>query len=126
MRTFLSLLRGATDYTANSFLDDKIQYNGSSIYRENLPTTRGEIAQIIYEYLSNLDLDLIPSEAIISDIDTVSPNMQESIEFCVKSGLLNTRDGNAFLPDTPVTYEEALCLVSKITDISNNYNSYHL
>ncbi|MBU3805028.1 MAG: S-layer homology domain-containing protein [Candidatus Cellulosilyticum pullistercoris] len=126
MRTFLSLLRDATDYTVNSFLDDKIQYNGSSIYRENLPTTRGEIAQIIYEYLSNLDLALIPSEVIISDIDSVSPKMQEAIEFCVKSGLLNTRNGNAFSPDMPVTYEEAICLISKITDISNNYNSYHL
>lgn len=126
MRTFLTLLRGATDSTTNSFIDDRIQYNGASIYRENLPVTRGEIAQMVYDYLSNLDLILLPNESTISDIDTVSPKMQEAIEFCVKAGLLNTRDGSAFLPDTAISYEEALCLISKITDISNRYHSYHL
>lgn len=126
MRTYLSLLRGATDYTDNAFMDEKIQYNGSSIYRENLPVTRGEIAQITYEYLSNLDLILVPSKATITDIATASPKEQEAIEFCVKSGLLNTRDGNAFLPNETISYEEALCLISKITDIINRYHSYHI
>ena len=124
-RRFLTLLRGATDCTANSFLNEKIQYDGDSIYRENLKTTRGEIAQIVYDYLSSFDLIPIPTETTISDIDTVSPKMKEAIEFCVRSGLLNTRD-NHFLPNNPVTYEEAICLTSKIIDICERYCSYHL
>lgn len=126
MRTFLTLLRGATDCEANLFFDNHIQYNGDSIYRENLPATRGEIAQMVYDYLNQLDLILVPSEPIINDIDTVSPEMQEAIEFCVKAGLLSTRDNNNFLPNTSVTYEEALCLISKVIDIGKRYYSYHL
>lgn len=126
MRAYLSLLRSATNFTTNSFLDEKIQYNGPSIYRENLPITRGELAQITYEYLSNLHLILIPSEVTITDIDTASPKEQEAIEFCVKTGLLNTRDNDSFLPNETVSYEEALCLISKIIDIGNRYHSYHL
>lgn len=126
MRTFLTLLRGATDCEANLFFDNHIQYNGDSIYRENLPATRGEIAQMVYDYLNQLDLILLPSEAIINDIDTVSPKMQEAIEFCVKAGLLSTRDDNNFLPNASVTYEEALCLISKVIDIGERYHSYHM
>ncbi len=126
MRRFLTLLRGATNCTANPFINAQIQYNGDSIYRENLSATRGEIAQIIYDYLSTFDLIPIPNETTISDIDGVSPKMKEAIEFCVNAGLLNTRDGNNFLPNDPLTYEEAICLTSKIIDICERYCSYHL
>ena len=126
MRTFLTLLMGATDCTANTFLDEQIQYNGDSIYRENLPATRGEIAQMVYEYFSYFDLIPIPNETIINDIDAVSPKMKEAIEFCVKTGLINTRDSDNFLPNASVTYEEAICLTSKMIDICNRYCSYHL
>ena len=126
MRTFLTLLRGATACDANLFLDEQIQYHGDSIYRENLPVSRGELAQMVYEYLSLLDLILLPDDPIIHDIDTVSPKMQEAIEFCVKSGLLSTDADHNFLPDQSVTYEEAIRLTSQIVDIGKRYHNYHL
>lgn len=126
MRTFLTLLRGATDCDANLFLDQQIHSQTDSIYRENLSVSRGELAQIVYEYLSMLDLILIPNDTIIRDIDTLSPKMQEAINFCVQSGLFATNESNNFLPNDSVTYEEAIRLVTQIIDIGTRYHNYHL
>lgn len=125
-REFLTLLRGATKSDYNSLLDEMIQYNAASIYTENLPIKRAELASTIYQYLSQLEIISLPPIQTITDIASLNSSTQEAITFCVQSGLLNLRDDNTFLPEQGVTYEEGLCVISKILDIIDRYENFSL
>lgn len=104
-------------------VDSLIQYNGDSIYKENLSTNKAEIAEIIYKYLSNLDLIPLPETVSISDINELSSLQQEAIRFCVQSKLLSV-DGSLFSPYDEVSYEEAIYLICQLSDIVSRYHSY--
>ena len=125
-REFLTLLRGATPNTYNDFLDKMISYNANSIYSENLPTTRQEIATTIYNYLQQFELITIPSDLSIMDISSLPDATQEAINFCIQAGIMNPRNTNQFLPDNLVSYEEALCIISKINGIIDRYENFSL
>lgn len=125
-REFVSLLTSSSTSQYLAIPQDLILYNGNSIYRENLPTTRKEIAQVIYEYLSKLELIPISHDITVTDIDHLSPKAQDAILFTIHTNLITPRNGTNFLPDAPVSYEEALCIVSKLNDIVERYHSYHL
>ena len=125
-REFATLLRSSTTCKYNTTLDDMINYNGESIYRENLPVTKVEVAKMIAHYLSGLDLT-IPSNTIsISDIDTLSPSEQAAIKFCINTNIMSLSENHTFSPNSIVSYEEALCLLSKTADIVDRYHSYNL
>lgn len=122
-REFLSLLRTITPAKYNDAIDAKIHYNGPSIYKENLPATRSEIASITYDFLNNLDLILLPQELQLTDLESLSVKDKEAAYFCVSSGLMSAVD-DTFLPHKILTYEQALCLISRINSILTRYKSY--
>lgn len=125
-REFLTLLRGATKSAYNNTLDQMIHHNDTSIYTENLPLTRRQLAVTIYQYLSQLELISIPNEQTITDIEMLPASTQEAITFCINSGLLNLRGEQTFLPDETVTYEEGICIISKINALIERYENFSL
>lgn len=125
-REFLTLLRGATPNTYNHILDEMIHYSGASIYTENLPLTRANLASTIYQYLSQLNLNSLPTIQTITDIDSLSVSTQEAITFCVQAGLINLRGDCTFSPDEVVTYEEGICIVSKLNALIERYENFSL
>lgn len=124
-REFLSLLRTITSAEYNDAIDTKIHCNGPSIYKENLPATRSEIASLTYEFLNNLDLILLPQEIELTDLNSLSEQDQKAAYFCVSSGLMSASE-HKFLPDDTLTYEQAICLISRINGILTRYKNYNI
>ena len=125
-REFVTLLKSATPTSYNSLLENMIQFNGSSIYKENLNTTRGEAAKAIYEFLSQLDLvNILPSKTIV-DLDKTTNPYAKAIQFCVDTGIMSINDNGYFGPNEPLSYENALYIASKVNDIIKRYDSYGL
>ncbi|WP_410495117.1 S-layer homology domain-containing protein [Cellulosilyticum sp. ST5] len=125
-REFVTLLKSATPTSYNSLLENIIQFNGSSIYKENLKTTRGEAAKVLYQFLSQLDLaNILPSKTIV-DLDQTTDSYAKAIQFCVDIGIMSINENGYFGPNEPLSYENALCIVSKVNDIIKRYDSYGL
>lgn len=125
-REFISLLRGATNDDYNATLDVLFQYSEPSIYLENLPIKRGELAKIVANYLNHYELHVLPTHQTISDIDDLSPDLQDAINFCYQANLISLQDGNQFKPNATISYEEVLCIISKLNSIIERYNSFSL
>ena len=119
--TFLNILRNSVSDTYYAYLTP---YSPSSIYKENLPTTREYIAKICYDFLSNMDIYIPPITTTINDIQD-SP-YKHNIEFCVSIGLISLDQNNNFNPYEPVSYESALTIISKLHGITSRYDSYNL
>lgn len=124
-REFVSMLLNATDGKYNERLEQILSNLGQSAYTQK-PVTRKELAKVIYSYLSQLDLISIPYETKISDIDGLSVDTQEAISFCAQTGLMSLREKSAFLPNETVSYEEAICMVTKVQEFLNRYTSFSL
>ena len=62
----------------------------------------------------------------IADINSLPPSTQEAIKFCVDAHIINLQNTNEFLPEDSVTYEEAICMLSKINGILNRYEHFTL
>ncbi|MBP3888270.1 MAG: S-layer homology domain-containing protein [Cellulosilyticum sp.] len=125
-REFLTLLHGATLGTYNEPIDKMIHYTTPSIDTENLPITRAELASSIYRFFKQFKLTALPTADKISDIGSLSTFVQEAISFCIQSGILSLRDENTFLPNEQVTYEEGICIISKINDVLARYENFSL
>ena len=125
-REFITLLKSATPTGYYSLLDSMIDFNGNSIYKENLTTTRGEVADVVYTFLSHLDLIPVLPGQTISDLDSAPKAFQEAIQFCVNTGIMSVYDSNDFKPDEPLSYESALSIVSRVNRIIKHYDSYKL
>lgn len=125
-REFIALIKSATPTSYNSPLESMIQFNGISIYKENLKTTREEAAKVIYDFLSQLDLaNILPSKTIV-DLDQVSTSYAKAIQFCVDTGIMTTDDNGYFSPNEPLSYESAVSIASKVNSIIERYDSYSL
>ncbi|MDF2878692.1 MAG: D-alanyl-D-alanine carboxypeptidase [Clostridia bacterium] len=126
-REFITLLQKALPSHYESLLDSFIQYDGPSIYKENLPSSRKELALISYRFLSKLGLDsaTISDVPSIKDIDTLSEIYQQAIVFNVKAGIMG-EDHTAFNPDSLVTYEQAISVAYRLHDIIKRYDAFRL
>ena len=125
-REFVALLKSATPTTYNSLFEKMIHFNGISIYKENQQTTRAEAALVIYEFLNQLDLaDILPNKSI-ADLNKVSSTYTKAIQFCVDIGVMETNDNGYFGPSEPLSYENAIYITSKVSNIIHRYDSYGL
>ena len=125
-REFLNILRNIAPNLVNTTVDEMLHHNGDSIYIENLPIKRKELAKIIYKYFSDFNLLTIPNAVEIADINSLPPSTQEAIKFCVDAHIINLQNTNEFLPEDSVTYEEAICMLSKVNGILNRYENFAL
>ncbi len=121
---FVNLLKSASSSSYHPILTDMIHSNSYSIYRENLPATKEELAVIIYNLLNPLNLYTPLSQPTISDLE--KGTHEAAITFCVNTGLMSLDANGNFSPTNPVTYEAALCLTSKVNGILTRYDSYGL
>ncbi len=127
-REFVTLLKSATPSDYCHLYKPILQHTGNSIYRENLITSRGEIALILYKLLSGLNLTYLPDDQPIEikDLENASPKCREAILFCVKAGIMAVDSKANFHPQQPLSYESALSIASKMNDIMTRYASYSL
>lgn len=123
-REFLTMLLDATEGFNNELLKQMLSAVGDSTYARNTPLKRKQLASVIHDYLSQLDLTSIPFETEISDISTLSCSEQAAITFCVQSGLINLRSENTFMPNEAVSYEETICMVNKVVQFINRYKNF--
>lgn len=123
-REFITLLHNAVSDQETDELTDLIHYNGDSIYTENLSLTREQLAKIIFNYLSQYEMYPISSGTKISDIADLSQSTQDAINFSVDANLISLKENNQFAPDSTISYEEALCITSKIQHIVERYNNF--
>lgn len=91
----------------------------------NALITKTKVASILYDYLSPLNLTTLPQDITLSSTSHLSPKEQQAIRFCIQAKLLNIKD-ESFNPNETITYEEALCLISKVNGILERYTAYHL
>ena len=120
---FLTMLSHATG-NSNELLDQMLSSLGESTYAKNTPMKRKELASLIYEYLSPLDLTSTPFETEVTDINTLSHLEQAAIIFCIQSSLINLRSDNTFKPNDTVSYEEAICIVNKLLQFEERYKNF--
>lgn len=126
-RELMTLLHSAFPEEALSLLEGTIDYDGSSIYKENLKLTRIEAAKSIYQILDKMGLtQLLPVTTDgIDDIAQLSENDQKIAAFCSQIGILPAADGH-FYPDYTLTYEQVLRIVCRMYSMLNNYTSYNI
>lgn len=123
---FLILLRGATPSIYNEYVDSVVRCNSRSIYIENLPISRQELATTIYEYLTHLNLLTVPFNLTVTDISNLPEYTQKAITFCLQTGIMNTDDKNQFLPNDTVSYEESIYMISRINSILERYQNFSI
>ena len=119
--TFVNILKSAVPKNYHSYLNS---YSSDSIYKENLPVTRDELAKICYSFLNNLSIYIPPHTKEISDLE-IATN-KSSIQFCVATGIISTDENGNFMPNETVSYESALAIISKLNGIIERYDSYGL
>lgn len=119
--TFIDILKNAIPESYHSYLN---HHNSSYIYETNIPMTREDIATICYNFLNNLDIYIPTNTETIYDLDSVSDKV--SVEFCVATDLISTDEDGNFNPQSPISYESTLAIVSKLHSIINRYDSYGL
>lgn len=124
-REFLNLLSSISPAKYATVLNKMIQYNGSSLHIENRVTTRETIANLIYNYFSTFNLWTLPHQIQAIDIDTLSSDSQKAINFCLDAQFLCLTDQH-FRPYDPMSYEEAICLMTKLNDVIERYENYGL
>ncbi|MDF2612357.1 MAG: Serine-type D-Ala-D-Ala carboxypeptidase [Clostridia bacterium] len=126
-REFVNLLKASLPDELKSLSDEYIDYDGDSIFKENLPTSRKEVALICYNLLNKLSKapKNIPLTPNIPDISNVSEAYKDAIYFVVSTGILGQND-TAFNPEGLITYEQALSILYRLSPIINLYHSYSL
>ncbi|MDF2594397.1 MAG: D-alanyl-D-alanine carboxypeptidase [Clostridia bacterium] len=126
-REFVTLLKKALPNHYESLLNAFIQYDGPSIYKENLPADRKDMALISYRFLSELGFnsDNAPITSSASDIDKLSADYQQAITFNIRTGLMGENHA-AFDPDSLVTYEQAISIAYRLHDIITRYDANRL
>lgn len=120
---FLTMLSHATN-DSNELLEQMLSSLGESTYAQNTPMKRKELASLIYEYLSPLDLTSTPFETKVTDITTLSHLEQAAITFCIQSSLINLRSDDTFKPNDTISYEEAICIVNKLLQFEQRYKNF--
>jgi hypothetical protein len=126
-REFVNLLRNSLPENSKSLLDDCIDYEGDSIYKENLPTSRKEAALICYKLLSKLSPSstYIPVPPNIPDDADLQDAYREAANLVVSAGILG-QNTTPFNPNGLVSYEQALAMLYRIRPIINIYSDYNV
>ena len=124
-RAFLNLLKAISPERLTDTVSAMISSDHDSIFIENNSITRASLAKIIADYMSHYQLILLPSNETATDISELPKDIKDAIEFCTTSKILSLKDGK-FNPTALVSYEEALCIISKLNGIISRYESYHL
>lgn len=125
-REFLTILRNASPNLNVETISANIAYDGDSIYEENLPITRQALAVVIANYLEDLDLLTISTGPSATDISSLPTDTQDAINFCIQTNLIGLRNTSQFLPTDFVTYEEGVCIITKINDLIERYENFTL
>ena len=124
-RTFIHLLMKVSPERLTDTLSEMIQYDDDSIFIENYALTKAQLAKILADYMANYKLILLPTEETASDISDLPASTKKAIDFCIQSKLISLKDGK-FNPNQTVSYEEALCIISRLNDMITRYENYHL
>ena len=124
-REFINLLASSSPAEYTEHLSNQIHYNGISLFTENRPVTKAAAAKIITHYLKQFELTLLETASAPTDISSLDATTQEAIKFCINAGIFTTKN-NAFNPHQTLTYEEAVCISSKLHKIATRYQSFHL
>lgn len=122
---FLEILKINGTTENQSIVDTMIEANNET-YSSRPYLSRSEVAKIIYDFLSPYELSIIPSNNTATDINKLSDSIKEAILFCSQAGIINLKEGNQFLPNDHVSYEEAVCLIDKVDHIINRYEHFTL
>jgi len=126
-REFVNLLKSSLPADFKGLLDDSIDYDGDSIYKENLPTSRKEVALICYNLLNKLSptSSYMPVTPNVLDITDMNKAYKDAIHLVVSAGILG-QNNTAFNPNGLVTYEQALSMLDKLAPIIKVHHSYNL
>lgn len=126
-REFVNLLKSSLPDDLKSLSDNYIDYDGDSIYKENLPTSRKEVALICYNLLNKLSPTsaYMPVTPNIHDITDMENAYKDAIHLVVSAGILG-ENNSVFNPNGLVTYEQALSILYKLAPIINTHHSYSL
>lgn len=124
-REFINLLASSAPIEFAERLSDQIHYNGMSLFTENRPVTKADAAKIITHYLDQFELTPLETASMPTDISKLDASTQEAIKFCINADIFTVKN-NAFNPNQTLTYEEAVCISSKLHKIATRYQSFHL
>ena len=123
-REFVNLLKSIATDDFKGLLDQYIDYNKDSIYKENLPVTRKDAALICYNLLYQLNptSTYVPVTPTVPDINSLNQPYKNAVHLAVTSGILG-KDDTAFKPNGNLTYEEALALLCRLNPILKAYTT---
>ncbi len=122
-REFVNLLKNVVPSNYSILLDKYINYDGDSIYNENLTTTLKEVSLIYNSLLNDLSLTSTYIPVLTNFLDqSLLPNPYKDT---VNSMIIKDIEGlNNTSPHTndPITYEQALAIIYRLSPIINMYN----
>ncbi len=123
-REFINLLRAASPENYKTLLDKYVDYDGVSIYKENLAATRKEAALICYSFAKEISFNALslPINTNIIDKAMITAPYQNAVDFVVTAGVLG-QNGAAFKPDDFLTYEQAIAVIQKLKPVIDAYSA---
>ncbi|WP_069999644.1 D-alanyl-D-alanine carboxypeptidase family protein [Cellulosilyticum sp. I15G10I2] len=126
-REFVNLLKNIVPSEYSFLLDNYIDYEGQSIYTENLKTNFKEISSIYQSLLNDLSLTstYVPVITNLINYPLLSNPYKEVVDLIITEGM-QSQNNATLTPDTPITYEQAIALTYRLNPIMKLYNSYSL
>lgn len=126
-REFVNLLKSGVSLAHGTLLDAYIDYNGASIYQENLPISYEELSHFIDLLLNDLSLSstYVPVITNLSSHSILPNPYHETIKTMLIKDILSLSHPS-FPSDHLISYEEAIGIICKLIPILDMYTSTHL
>ena len=122
-REFINLLKGTLPEESYPLLDRYLLSSTDSIYKENLPASASEIAQICYDLFYKIN----PSSTYTSMLQNNDSEKKgyepykDAFNFAVENGIFSYSSSSSAPKDT-VTYEQALAIIYNLYPFLSTYS----